>query len=291
VAVFLSFRRVFRPAIARALCLGLAAFHLSSHLAPVQAQLSKQPAPGYADPRMELRPGSPQWKEFGDIADATGIVVDARLEKSSKHGSGVFAGDCHVVTAQHVVFADGDTRTRKAVTFSAGHTGSPTNPWKVVRRGAVIAWGESYMPDKLVFRDWALIRLEKCVEEYPTPVLMDLSIDQLQDKPVHILGFPNTAENPYRRYKLVVQRDCRLLGDTGSSGYSTNCMTEDGQSGGPVVAKNADGQWRVVGVHSSKVFKPGVVQTSDGSRYMSLAREYHTIIRAADADLNSNPPR
>ena len=58
-------------------------------------------------------------------------------------------------------------------------------------------------------------------------------------KKVHILGFPNTAENPYRRYKLVVQRDCRLLGDTGSSGYSTNCMTEDGQSGGPVVAKSA----------------------------------------------------
>lgn len=187
---------------------------------------------------------------------SVGIVVNARRQV----GTAFLVGECHVMTAFHSAFfrdaqaiasdeLAGGPRPGHALAFYIGP--DPERPGLFRHRSVarVVDYG-NYHPaaPRGMTGDWAILELEDCLgREYGfLPTLRPTSADYLPRGPLMTISFPYSGWN---RPGVAVEEGCRARESGPMTGLiAVDCAFEGGMSGGPVLERQHDGQWRVVGI-------------------------------------------
>jgi len=198
-------------------------------------------------------------------------------------GSGVLISQCHVLTANHVAFRhqiDEGLVLGKELRFKIPRDGV-IRPEDVNYRGKVIGFDpeirtiepyidknleQKYRPVFSSIRDWALVKLEKLKGgSYPGEKKKPFCIYQnesellpyaaLKTKSARAVGYPSdhTVGAP-PRFHLVQDPNCRIMGKSGPTWYTT-CHMKSGMSGGPIAflertSETQNACWRVLGINS-----------------------------------------
>ena len=187
---------------------------------------------------------------------SVGILANARRQV----GTAFLVGECHVMTAFHSAFfrdaqaraSDelvGGPRPGHALAFYIGP--DPERPG-LFRHGSVarvVDYG-NYHPaaPRGMTGDWAILQLEDCLgREYGfLPHLRPTSGDYLPRGPLMTISFPYSGWN---RPGVAVEEGCRARDSGPVTGLiAVDCAFEGGMSGGPVLERQPDGEWRVVGI-------------------------------------------
>lgn len=187
---------------------------------------------------------------------SVGIVVNARRQV----GTAFLVGECHVMTAFHSAFfrdaqaiasdeLAGGPRPGHALAFYIGP--DPERPGLFRHRSVarVVDYG-NYHPaaPRGMTGDWAILQLEDCLgREYGVlPTLRPTSADYLPRGPLMTISFPYAGWN---RAGVAVEEGCRARDSGPVTGLiAVDCAFEGGMSGGPVLERQPDGQWQVVGI-------------------------------------------
>ena len=187
---------------------------------------------------------------------SVGIVVNARRQV----GTAFLVGECHVMTAFHSAFfrdAQAIARDELAGGPRPGHVldfyigPDPERPGLFRHRSVarVVDYG-NYHPaaPRGMTGDWAILQLEDCLgRDYGfLPILRPSSGDYLPHGPLMTISFPYSGWN---RPGVAVEEGCRARDSGPVTGLiAVDCAFEGGMSGGPVLERQPDGQWRVVGI-------------------------------------------
>jgi hypothetical protein len=175
-------------------------------------------------------------------------------------GTAFLVSNCHIATAYHVAFITGrDSRTGQVELGSPriGHTADfliGPDPQVASRfaaraRATVVAFGRFSKSDfQGMAGDWAILKLDTCLGSrygflrYARPG---------QDSPMPsgalmTIGFPSSrAAQP----GITVERGCKAMDHGPVAGLvGIDCAFENGMSGGPVLERQTDGRWLVVGL-------------------------------------------
>ncbi len=238
-----------------------------------------------ADPRIELRPGTVPWTQFGEMLNAIGIVSHA-IDSAGYHtGSAFIVGRCHALTSRQTAFAGDETARPGPVTFAAGYTGDPQTAWKRVERATIVASGKGPSAD------WALLRLARCDSRYPRVELGRIDEFDLAGALIHGLGF---AAQPRCGVRLMAHINCRPLWHRPDDRFSMTCAVGKGQSGGPVLA-----QWGAqprtlvaIGIKTREgLVDSDTTRTEAANPYTSIGPVMSDIEAAIGEDLRRNPAR
>jgi hypothetical protein len=175
-------------------------------------------------------------------------------------GTAFLVSSCHIATAYHVAFMDPRNRRSGARETGRPRVGygaeflvapDPKVPLKFAAktRATVVAFGHfSKSTFKGMAGDWAILRLDECLGtkygylKYARP-------DRDSPMPTGALmtiGFPGSrASQP----GITVETGCKAR-DHGPVAelVGVDCAFESGMSGGPVLERQSDGTWRVVGL-------------------------------------------
>ncbi|ENO75824.1 hypothetical protein B447_19064 [Thauera sp. 27] len=199
---------------------------------------------------------------------SVGIVVNAGRQV----GSAFLVGECHAVTTFHSAFFR-DAQAASSEEPIGVPNGVPDDvPDDVPHRGHALAFHIGPDPERPgVFRhrsvarvvdfgnyhpaaprgmtgDWAILQLDDCLgREYGfLPTLRPTSADYLPQGPLMTISFPYSGG---KRAGVAVEEGCRARDSGPVIGLiAVDCAFEAGMSGGPVLEKQGDGQWRVVGI-------------------------------------------
>lgn len=217
------------------------------------------------------------WLLLISAAHANIFVADRREQREAApppfrsvgvlHHAGIGAGgtaflvsSCHVATAYHVAFMSGrDPRTgaveiglprlNRPAEFLVGPDAKVPGKFAAKTRATVAAFGRfSKSEFKGMAGDWAILRLDACLGrkygylKYARPE---------RDSPMPAgtlmtIGFPASRAG---RPGITVESGCRARDHGPVAGLvGVDCAFESGMSGGPVLERQADGAWRVVGL-------------------------------------------
>ena len=205
--------------------------------------------------RREYRPADQS------LLRSVGLLVNGRRQV----GTAFLVGECHVMTAFHSAFfrdaqaiaaneLAGGPRTGRALSFHIGP--DPVKPGLFRSRSVarVVDFG-NYHP--LAVRgmtgDWAILELEDCLgREYGyLPHLRPSTGDYLPRGPLMTISFPYSGWN---RAGVAVEEGCRAREAGPVTGLiAVDCAFAAGMSGGPVLERQPDGQWQVVGIMQLRV--------------------------------------
>jgi hypothetical protein len=175
-------------------------------------------------------------------------------------GTAFLVSSCHIATAYHVAFMSGrDPRTGavgigpqpggRTAQFLIGPSPQAPGKFAAKTRATVVAFGRFSKTDfRGMAGDWAILRLDECLGtkygylEYARP-------DRDRPMPSGLLmtiGFPaSRADRP----GITVETGCKAR-DHGPVAelVGVDCAFENGMSGGPVLERQSDGSWQVVGL-------------------------------------------
>lgn len=163
--------------------------------------------------------------------------------------SGTLVAPDIVLTAAHCFKGKG-----KSLTKAPFYLGYENEVALTETEGELIASGDYKTPSDRD-EDWAIVRLKSPVNipglKYPN--ISSESLSSLKDKPLTIVGYPNTDRNYRNGQVMYVQSNCYIKGRYGflsDKSFAHNCVAGKGNSGGPILTKSKDGQWEIVGLHS-----------------------------------------
>ena len=192
---------------------------------------------------------------------SVGLLVNGRRQV----GTAFLVGECHVMTAFHSAFfrdaqaisgneLAGGPRTGRALSFHIGP--DPVKPGLFRSRSVarVVDFGNYHpLAARGMTGDWAILELEDCLgREYGfLPTLRPTSGDYLPRGPLMTISFPYSGWN---RAGVAVEEGCRAREAGPVTGLiAVDCAFAAGMSGGPVLERQPDGQWQVVGIMQLRV--------------------------------------
>jgi trypsin len=198
------------------------------------------------DPRQVLDRN--QHQEYNPIGTVTYNIDSTKASRAS----GWLGNECLVWTAKHVIGSDQKIIGKK-VKFSVGQTQSTDKNFEYEVEGEVVASGN---PDakKADFgsQDWALIKLKKSVGKQVGFIeTAQYSVaDATTCKALEVAGYP--AEKTIKN--LWWQGNCGLnTNDSGAASMSVSCPVTPGNSGGPLLCREADGKLYAIGIMNQQV--------------------------------------
>lgn len=209
-------------------------------------------------PRKKAEPGEPNYESWG---------------------SAFLVGQCHIVTARHVIDPDDpDNQTnelpmKSKIEFVIGPIRDQTKVRKAndlsklsqildSSKAVPVAWGqytftESEDPTKQMEaawqsfpEDWALLKLEKCLGEGPKgyiPLALNgITTAKLMEtaEPIPARGVSGPPESGLSH--LIDDRHCFIFGQVEWPIWSNDCYGKPGSSGAPILEPDGNGGWRVV---------------------------------------------
>ncbi|WP_395015289.1 tetratricopeptide repeat protein [Dongia sp.] len=220
-------------------------------------------------------------REKGTPYGAIGLV-EHKYGGGAGLGTGFLVAPCHVMTAYHVVASNGKVSAGDTATFYVGE-GDVGPDYTGGRRYAEsaeahpVAWGD-YVDDddgKIAKRikavqangwnDWVLLKLDRCLGDpaegwgylkLAPQSTRDLARSGLTLDAI-VVGLPKDKSEK----KLTEDPDCRVIGQMSGSGWQHDCLTLPGNSGGPILERNAKepGVWpRVLGINVSLILLDGL---------------------------------
>ena len=175
-------------------------------------------------------------------------------------GSAFLVSRCHIVTAYHVAFLKARDPVTGKVETLPGKVGQaaefvigphPATPGRFVARAraTVVAFGDFSDGNFAgMAGDWAILRLDECLGKtfgflkYARPS---------RDSPMPrgelmTIGFPRSRA---KEAGITVETGCRARDHGPVPGLmGVDCAFEVGMSGGPVLERQVDGSWLVVGL-------------------------------------------
>ena len=192
---------------------------------------------------------------------SVGLLVNGRRQV----GTAFLVGECHVMTAFHSAFfrdaqaisgneLAGGPRTGRALSFHIGP--DPVKPGLFRSRSVarVVDFGNYHpLAARGMTGDWAILELEDCLgREYGyLPHLRPSTGDYLPRGSLMTISFPYSGWN---RAGVAVEEGCRAREAGPVTGLiAVDCAFEAGMSGGPVLERQPDGQWQVVGIMQLRV--------------------------------------
>ncbi len=192
---------------------------------------------------------------------SVGLLVNGRRQV----GTAFLVGECHVMTAFHSAFfrdaqaisgneLAGGPRTGRALSFHIGP--DPVKPGLFRSRSVarVVDFGNYHpLAARGMTGDWAILELEDCLgREYGyLPHLRPSTGDYLPRGPLMTISFPYSG---WSRAGVAVEEGCRAREAGPVTGLiAVDCAFEAGMSGGPVLERQPDGQWQVVGIMQLRV--------------------------------------
>ncbi|MBS1969880.1 MAG: trypsin-like serine protease [Bdellovibrionales bacterium] len=183
-------------------------------------------------------------------------AIDTKLGR----GSAWLGNECLVWTAKHVLGRNQKVLGQK-VTFNVGQSQTPGKDFEYSIEGEVVASGnpDANRADNGA-EDWALIKLKKSFNDklekgisqrIPKITTAQYSVEDAQTcKTLEVAGYP--GEKSVKN--LWWQGNCSL--DTSMSGltaFNVSCPVTPGNSGGPLLCREADGSLRAIGVMNQQV--------------------------------------
>jgi hypothetical protein len=179
---------------------------------------------------------------------------------SGAGGTAFLVSSCHIATAYHVAFAVGrkthtaqvetaQPRIGHAADFLIGLNPRVASSFAVRTRARVVAFGRFSTSDfEGMAGDWAILRLDHCLgRKYGYLKVARPDPDNpMPTGALMTVGFPRSrATHP----GITVESGCRAR-DHGpvAALVGVDCAFESGMSGGPVLERQRDGRWRVVGL-------------------------------------------
>ena len=192
---------------------------------------------------------------------SVGLLVNGRRQV----GTAFLVGECHVMTAFHSAFfrdaqaisgneLAGGPRTGRTLSFHIGP--DPVKPGLFRSRSVarVVDFGNYHpLAARGMTGDWAILELEDCLgREYGyLPHLRPSKGDYLPRGSLMTISFPYSGWN---RAGVAVEEGCRAREAGPVTGLiAVDCAFEAGMSGGPVLERQPDGQWQVVGIMQLRV--------------------------------------
>ncbi len=190
------------------------------------------------------------------IFRSVGLLTDQRRQV----GTGFLVGECHVMTAYHSAFlpergAPLDRHDAAApspahtLVFHVGADRSRPGRFATRARAQVVDFGNYHPGTPRGMRgDWAILRLEECVgRQYGwLRILPPTDGPYPPAGPLMTVSFPLSART---RAGIAVEAPCRARDREATFGLvAVDCAFEAGMSGGPVLERQANGEWWVVGM-------------------------------------------
>jgi hypothetical protein len=175
-------------------------------------------------------------------------------------GTAFLVGRCHIVTAHHVAFpAERESvkgragvqqrKAGQAAEFIIGPKPSAPGTFIAHARATVVANGafSTESPTGLA-GDWAILRLDPCLGEKFGFLMYDRHGKDvgMPSGELMTIGFPRSRSG---QAGITVETGCRARDYGPVEGLlGVDCAFEAGMSGGPVLEKQGDGRWLVVGL-------------------------------------------
>lgn len=216
--------------------------------------------PRKGDPRVRIDRKDRRNRQFSAVV---GVQTGGRDERPAT-GSGVLVSACHVLTSQHVVFGSGPPRNGPPAVVMLGETQAPRHDFATRLGAEVVGYSRLYWPDGIITHDWALLKLERRVDdEYPSVDLLprgvtspDRSAFAAGKRTLTVAGFPGEKLIEGGGVSaLWSHAGCHALAaESPIGGWATTCAMNPGQSGGPVMATGSSGGasgWELVGLASA----------------------------------------
>jgi hypothetical protein len=206
---------------------------------------------------------------------AVGTLVEPRTGNS---GTAFLVGRCHVVSAHHVTSAPGARRDpanlRSAAQrprFQAGPQRGKARVFASSTNATVVDAGRFTKDDFAgAAGDWAILRLDTCLgDRYGwLHVDSDTTPESLPGTKLTTIGYPRSRA---RRPGVTVESGCRARDFGPAPGiFGVDCAFEAGMSGGPLLARQPDGTWRVVGVISQSLGRGSPTEYSMANRNQAV---------------------
>jgi tetratricopeptide (TPR) repeat protein/V8-like Glu-specific endopeptidase len=227
----------------------------------------------------------------GSVYGAIGLVVHEE-GFSTEAGTGFLVSPCHVMTAYHVVAGKEKLKTGDSAMFYVGEgRNGPDYPggkaYEVGTKAHPVAWGNFLdgESDNISVRvkavqsngwqDWVLLKLDDCLGDDAH------GWGYLHLKPIATRDLTHSGETlqavavglPKDKNEKTLTEDpsCRVIGQMSESGWQHDCITLPGNSGGPILERNAaDGKWpEVIGITVSLILLDGMDQEDAESALLS----------------------
>ena len=220
----------------------------------------------------------------GELDPVGRITVNQDIQFLSKNklvtgrpvGTGFLVSPCLVMTAYHVVF--GESKSPNAENFSV--TFWPGEP--VV--GKPLAWGAYYSVPRNPENDWALVELPegKCsglkVGWLAPP---EFAAWELAPKPntIFTAGYPASEYFNTGPDEIWIHKFCSVRGTSEEiTGFYNDCAIRGGQSGSPVMYRDASGGVRVIGMIQGDYNRTPKILKVWQHKYRNYALEYVSIL-------------
>lgn len=217
-------------------------------------------------------------------ARAVGMLTAAGIQV----GSAFLVDECRVMTAMHsVLLAPRLASSADAASGLVFHAEpDPQVPGRFrTRTAAQLETGGSYHPGtpRGMTGDWAILRLAECVgfrtgflQPMPPPADGAMPRGDLM-----AIGYPASHGG---RDGVAVEQGCHARESGPVPGLvGLDCAFERGMSGGPVLERAADGQWRVVGIMQLRVKPVEAVLPAYSSRHRNQMVHVLVFFRALQA--------
>ena len=175
-------------------------------------------------------------------------------------GTAFLVSSCHIATAYHVAFVSGRNPRTGAVEISRPRIGQTADfvvgpdprvasKFAAKTRATVVAFGRFSRSDFTgMAGDWAILRLDNCLgRKYGYLKYARPDPDSpMPAGPLMTIGFPRSRAS---RPGITVENGCKAR-DHGPVAdlVGVDCAFESGMSGGPVLERQIDGSWLVVGL-------------------------------------------
>ena len=175
-------------------------------------------------------------------------------------GTAFLVSSCHIATAYHVAFMSRRNPTTGAVEIAhprIGHTADfllgpdprVASKFAVKTRATVVAFGRFSQADfHGMAGDWAILRLDRCLGRtygYLSHARPDRDTS-MPARELMTIGFPASRA---ARPGITVESGCKARDHGPVAGLvGVDCAFESGVSGGPVLERQSDGRWLVVGL-------------------------------------------
>lgn len=215
-------------------------------------------SPGYTndslkkfDPRKPIdRRRHPEYNPIGVVS------LPSSISSIFNRGTGWLTSDCLVVTARHVITGTSYNEKElvpplgKRVKFLVGVPPTEDMNFAYKSEGTVVAAGEN---GRRISEDWALIKLDQPLGKHVGQIkTWQYSVeDALTCVSLDIAGYPGGKDVD----RLWGQKDCPLEKYVSSKWqFIVGCPATPGNSGGPLLCRETDGDLRAIGVVATQSY-------------------------------------